>query len=78
MADEKIEMTAYSGSRGEEVPRSFVLDGEKVEVFEIPERWIEEELKGKGRKRFFRVKGSDGYVYKLYYDEGEKTWFMSV
>ena len=78
MGDERVEVTAYSGFRGEETPRSFILHGEKVEVLEIPERWIEEEFKGKGRKRFFRVKGSDGYVHKLYYDEGKKAWFMSV
>jgi len=38
--------------------------------------WIEERLEDKTRRRFFEVKGSDGYRYKIYYDEKVKDWFL--
>ncbi len=77
MTDEKIEVTAYSGSRDNEAPRAFILYGERIEVSEIVDRWIEEDFRGTTRKRCFRIRGSDGYMYKLCYDEGRKTWFLA-
>ena len=76
MPDKRIEVDAYSGSREEETPRSFILYGEKVEVLEIDRRWVEEEFKERARKRFFRIKGNDGYLHTLYYDEMKKEWFI--
>jgi hypothetical protein len=38
--------------------------------------WIEENVKTKKRKRFFLVRGSNGYEYKIYYDEEMKQWFL--
>ena len=77
MPDKKIRVTAYSGSRGEEIPRSFILSGEKIEVVSILDRWIEETSAETRRKRFFYVKGSDGYRYRVYFDESEKIWFLT-
>jgi hypothetical protein len=77
MPDKRIKATAYSGSRAEEVPRSFILSGEKIEVVSILDRWIEEASADRRRKRFYKVKGSDGYTYTVHYDETEKTWFLS-
>ena len=76
MSNERIEVTAYSGSRAEELPRSFILSNEKIEVVSILSRWIEEGVIGRRRKRFFKVQGSDGYIHTLYYDESEKAWFL--
>ncbi len=76
MPDEKIEVIAYSGSRSEELPRSFILRSEKIEVIRILDMWIEEEFRGRLRKRFFKVRGSDGYTHKLYYDEAIEGWFV--
>ncbi len=70
-------MIAYSGSRGEEIPRSFILSGEKIEVVSILGRWIEESSVGTGRKRFFHVQGSDGYRHRVYFDEAKKVWFLT-
>ena len=41
--EEKITVVAYSGYRGEETPREFILHGNKVEVIEIVTAWIEQE-----------------------------------
>ncbi len=73
--EEKVTVVAYSGYRGEETPREFTLHGNKVEVVEIIKAWIEQGAGNKGIKRFFEVKGNDGSVYTIYYDEDEKEWF---
>jgi hypothetical protein len=69
-------MNAYSGSRGEEIPRSFTLHDEKVEIVAILARWIEEGTEERRRRRVYQVKGSDGYTHRVYYDEREKAWFL--
>jgi hypothetical protein len=74
---EKIEVIAYSGYRGEESPKAFFIHGERVDVVEIVKRWVDEDLEQRGRKRSFAVKGSDGYIHKLYFDESAKAWFKA-
>lgn len=76
MPHEKIKVIAYSGYRGEESPRVFIFHNEEIEIIEILNMWIEEDIKNKARKRFFNVKGSDGYRYKIYFDEKIKEWFF--
>jgi hypothetical protein len=75
MSEEKIEVIAYSGYRGEETPRTILLHGERIEVFEILRQWIEEKSGDRARKRFYQVKGSDGNLYMIYYDEKAMEWF---
>ena len=75
MFEEKIEVIAYSGYRGEEIPRTMILRDKKIEVKEILKRWVEEGAGDRERKRFFRVKGKDGLEHKIYYREGSMEWF---
>lgn len=77
MAVERIEVVAYSGYQGEETPRSFIFQGKETKISEILSMWIEEHFEDKTRKRFFLVRGSDGYEYKIYYDEEMKQWFLT-
>jgi hypothetical protein len=76
MPDKKITVVAYSGHRNDERPRTFTLYDEEITVKEILKRWIEENFTGESRKRYFRVKGNNGYIYKIYYDEKKKEWFL--
>ena len=76
MPDKKISVSAYSGSRTEETPRAFIFLDEEITITEILSRWIEEDVSNKLRKRFFAVKGSDGYEYKIYYVEKTQEWFL--
>ena len=78
MSDQRIKVIAYSGYRGEETPRTIILHDKTIGVFEILDRWIEEGFEERTRKRFFIVKGSDGIVYKIYYDEKVMEWFYVV
>jgi hypothetical protein len=75
--ERKIEVIAYSGYKAEESPRFFFLDRERLEVLRVMKMWIEEGINDRRRKRFFRIKASDGYVHTLYYDEGTRSWFLS-
>ena len=76
MVDIKIEVTAYAGYRGEESPRSFVFEGNTVDVVAIVRMWLVEEELSRKRKRFFFAKGSDGFVYTLFYDLEKMEWFL--
>jgi hypothetical protein len=75
MSEEKIEVIAYSGYRGEETPRAFTHNQEKIEVIDILNRWVEEAFEEKGTKRFFICKGSDGGIHKIFYDEKSQEWY---
>ena len=75
MSDEKIEVMAHSGHRGEESPRIFILGGTRIEVVEIQDRWIEEGIGDRTTKRFFKIKGSDGGIYKIFHDEKTAEWY---
>ena len=77
MTAERIKVVAYSSYQGEETPRSFIFQGKEIKISEILSMWIEESLEDKVRKRFFKVKGIDGYEYKIYYDEEKKEWFLT-
>lgn len=70
----KIEVISYSGYRGEEIPRSFILEDKNIGVSEIIKMWIEED-QNRGRSRGFHIKGSDGLEYILYYDEEKTEWY---
>jgi hypothetical protein len=78
MPDQRIEVIAYSGYRGEEIPRAMIFRNERIKVAEILSSWMEEGFKGRVRKRFFKIKGSDGKKHKIYYDEKAMEWFYMV
>ena len=78
MSEERIEVIAYSGHRGEETPRVIVLRQKKIEVVEILRRWIEENVEDRNRKRFFIFKGSDGILHKIFYDEKTMEWYEGM
>jgi hypothetical protein len=74
MTDEKIEVISYSGSRTEETPRAFFLANTRVDIAEILDAWIEEGLNDTTRRRFFKVRGTCGTVYRIYRDEKTHVW----
>ena len=77
-SEEKIKVIAYSGYCGEETPRTIFLHEKKIEVLEILKMWTEEGVKNRRRKRLFKVKGSDGFIYTIHYDEKFMEWFCKV
>jgi len=77
-SEEKIKVIAYSGYCREEIPRTIFLHEKKIEVLEILKIWTEEGVKDRRRKRIFKVKGSDGFIYTVHYDEKFMEWFCKV
>jgi len=74
-AEERIEVIAYSGYRGEEIPRTIFFQSERIEVIEVLKQWIQERSDNREIKRFYQLKGSDGNLHMIYYDEKIMEWF---
>jgi len=77
MPDEKIRVQSYSGYRTEESPRAFIFRNEEIEITEIIDLWVEEDVRDGKRRRFFRVKGSDGFIHNIYMDDKTREWYLS-
>jgi len=64
----RIHVKTDIGYRGVEMPRRFRLDEREVEVIENVDQW-------QGRDyRYFKVKGDDGNLYILRFNEGRADW----
>lgn len=74
---ERIDVITYSGRKGDERPKTFILRGLRIDVVEIIERWIEEGSEDRVQKRYFRVTGSDGNTHRIYYDEDDLEWYYA-
>jgi hypothetical protein len=72
----RVLVTAYAGYRGEEEPRSFILDGRKIVVIRIVERWVEQTADSGNRRRCFRVTGSDEHTHLLCCHEPANDWYL--
>jgi len=77
MFTERIDVIAYSGRKGDERPKTFILRALRIDIVEITDSWIEEGSKDRARKRFFRVKGSDNNTHRIYYDEDMLEWYYA-
>ncbi len=76
MINQKIRVIEYSGYKGEESPRAFIINNKRIDVFKILSAWIEEEVSASDRKRYFTVNGSDNKKYVLYYDCDSMQWYI--
>ncbi|HSC57756.1 MAG TPA: hypothetical protein VLC51_11160 [Nitrospira sp.] len=68
MDSSHLTVDAYAGYKGEETPRSFTLDGRKLDVREVVDRWYSE------THSYFRVHANDGQQYVLRFDLDEDCW----
>jgi hypothetical protein len=75
-SEERIEVIAYSGYRGEETPRTVLYRWKRIEVIEILKQWLEERSDDREIRRFYQIKGNDGHLYKIFYDEKSMEWFL--
>lgn len=73
----KIRVRAYAGYRGEETPREMTVAEATVGVAVILDRWTGQDRPGGSMKRFFKVRGNDGLVRTIFFDEQEGAWFLS-
>lgn len=66
----KIEVVGYSGYKANERPLCFVLDGERLLVQNIIDRWYGVE------HDYFKVVADDGKVYLLKWHRSLDLWFV--
>ena len=59
---------AFAGYKGEKTPRSFTLDGRRLNVERVVDRWYSD------THSYFRVNASDGQRYVLRLDLDEDCW----
>jgi hypothetical protein len=59
---------AFAGYKGEKTPRSFTLEGRRIAVQQVIDRWYSD------THSYFRVNGSDGQRYVLRLDLDEDMW----
>ncbi|HEY6873410.1 MAG TPA: hypothetical protein VI298_11860 [Geobacteraceae bacterium] len=74
MNEERVEVVAYAGYREEESPRALTIDGKRVEVRKVLDRWTEEDRETGKRRRCFKVKGDDFRTRVVCCDEAG-TWY---
>ncbi len=68
----EIQVDCHAGYRGEETPRRLDLDGRRIEVVEVVDRWLGQD------HRYFKVRGDDGAVYLLRHDEPADRWELKA
>jgi hypothetical protein len=72
MVNELLNVECYAGHRGDEAPRVLVIGGRRVEVAQVLDRWLAPS------HRYFKVRGDDGDVYIVRYDEGSDMWELTM
>jgi len=65
-----IQVECYAGHRAEESPRRFFIGKRRIEVVEIIDRWLDP------AHSYFKVRGDDGGIYILRYEQGIESWEM--
>jgi hypothetical protein len=58
--------------RGIDVPRKFYLNGHRVDAVEMVDQWFGADY------RYCKVKGRDGTLYILRYDERRSEWGLTM
>jgi hypothetical protein len=63
-----VKVESYAGSRAEEYPLRFYLQGRKFKINNIEKRWITPGC------RCFKILADDGNVYVIEYNESDSSW----
>ena len=67
-----VKVDCYAGYRGEETPRRFEIDGRRVAVVEVIDRWFAPD------HRYFKVRGDDGALYLLRAGGSADRWELKT
>jgi hypothetical protein len=57
---------------GVEIPMRFRFDGREIEIVEIVDQWYGPDY------RYFKIKGDEGNLYILRFDEGRVEWELRM
>lgn len=67
-----VHVECYTGYKGEQTPRAFIVGDRKVEILEILDQWFAPD------HRYFKVKGHDGGLYILRHDVASTEWEITL
>lgn len=67
---EAFSVVAYSGYRAEQEPRALVIEGRRIEVREVEDRWLDP------RASYFKVCCANGSTYLVRYDLDAQEWSL--
>lgn len=67
-----LSVECHAGHRGDETPRALTIDGRRVAVIEVLDRWLAPD------HRYFKLKGDDGDVYIVRQDTASSTWELTM
>jgi hypothetical protein len=65
-----LRVECYAGYRADESPRRFFIGKRAIGVIEIIDRWLDP------AHGYFKVRGDDGGIYILRYDQDSDVWDM--
>jgi hypothetical protein len=68
----RVQVESVADDRGVELPGRLHLGGRKVEIVERDDQWHGADY------RYFKVKGDDGNVYILRFDESRSEWALTM
>jgi len=68
----EVKVKCYAGYRADERPLRFGFGQRNIEVDEIIDQWQGEDY------RHFKLKGDDGGIYILRYDEASDHWELTM
>lgn len=67
----------YAGSRAEEEPRAVWVEGLRLEVAEVVDRWYQGSAEpASPAVAYFRVRTADGEIRLLRHDEASRAWYL--
>ncbi len=53
-----------------------LLGCRRIQIVEILRQWVEERSDNRETRRFYEIRGKDGGLYTIYYDEKSMEWFL--
>jgi hypothetical protein len=66
-----VDVECYAGYRGEETPRRFGFDGDRIEIAEVADRWLSPD------HRYFKVRDAVGDLYILRNEVSSGEWELT-
>jgi len=67
-----VQVESHPGDRGVDMPSRLHLGGRGIEIIENLDQWYGPDY------RYFKVKGDDGNLYILRFDEGRADWELTM
>ncbi len=74
-----VNVECYSGYKADESPRRFFVDGMKLEIMEIIDRWYQAGSEGNHPPAdYFKVRTTDDRQFILKHEHDPDRWFLLI